>query len=158
MKRSIYCYYTSVELHQCPHHNHFSFQFSHNFFLIFFFFTFSHFFKYLHFLQHFSIIYLFTSPLPSTLTSLFISPLPFTLPFHLSTTLYLNVTLHLSLHLPFSCPFLFTPSYYKFVTLFHSLHAFSSQKKALSLSLSIFWWIFLFFLHLCFRLINCCVL
>ena len=84
-------------------------------------------------------------PLPSTLTSLFISPLPFTLLFHLPTTLYLNITLRLSLHLPFFfCPFLFTTFYYKFITLFHFLHTFPSQKKkgSLSLALSILRWIF----------------
>ena len=100
------------------------------------------FFKYLHFLQLFSIPYLFISLLPFTFISLFIFPFIFFF---------------------FFCLFLFTLSYYKFVTLFHSLHTFPSpkkKKKVLFLSLSIFLvdFYFLFFLHLCFRLINCCVL
>ena len=100
MKRSIYCCYTPVEPHQHPRHYHFAFQFSYNFFFN----IYSFFKKYLHFLQHFYIPYLF------------ISPLPFTLLFHLPTTLYLNITLRLSLHLPFFfCPFLFTTFYYKLV-------------------------------------------
>ena len=100
------------------------------------------FFKYLHFFQLFSIPYLFISPLPFTFISLFI--FPFILFFF------------------FFCLFLFTLSYYKFVTLFHSLHTFPSPKKKKkgSLSFSIFLvdFYFLFFLHLCFRLINFCVL
>ena len=77
-------------------------------------------------------------PLPSTLTSLFISPLPFTLSIHLPTTHYLNIILHLSLHLHlFFGPLLFTTSYYKFVILSSILYIFFPKKKRFSLSLSL---------------------
>ena len=79
-----------------------------------------------------------------TLTLTFLPPLPF----HLPTTIYFNITLHLSFHLLLFCLFLFTLFYYKFVILFHSLHIFFS---VISLSLSLL--IFLFYLHLCFRFI-----
>ena len=45
----------------------------------------------------------------------------------------------------FICFFLSLSFYYKFVTLFHFLHSFLSQKISLSLSLSMFWWIFIFY-------------
>ena len=75
--------------------------------------------------------------------------------FHLPTTLYINIILPLSLHLPFFCPFLFTPSYYKFITISYILciDFLHKNRFSLSLSLSIFLMDFLFFLHLCFRLI-----
>ena len=117
LKHSIYCCYTPVEPHQRPCYYHFSFQFSYNFFNIYLFL------KYLYFLQSFSI------------------------PYHLLTTLYLNITLHL----PFFCSFLFTHSYYKCIIISSILYILFPHKKG-SLSLN-FLVKFLFFLHLCFRLI-----
>ena len=131
MKRNIYCCYAPVGPQQGPRHYQFFFS---NFPTIFFFNIYS-FFKYLHFLRPFSISYLFISPLPFTLISLFIFPFIFF----------------------FFCPFLFTLSYYKFVILSSILYILFPHKKRLSLSLK-FLVDFLFFLHLCFRLINCCVL
>ena len=111
-------------------------------FPIIFFLTFTHFLKNIYTFFNIFISLTFSSPHYP-----FISPLPFTLLFYLPTTLYLNITLRLSLHLPFFfCPFLFTTFYYKFITLFHFLHTFPSQKKkgSLSLSLSQFWGGFFF--------------
>ena len=52
------------------------------------------------------------------------------LPFHLPTTFYFNITLHLSLHLPLFCLFLFTPFHYKFAVLSSILYiVFPHQKK-----------------------------
>ena len=110
------------------------------------------------------------SPLPSTLILLYIFPFIFLyfvsssfplLPFHLPTTLNLNITIHLFLHLSLFCLFIFTSSYYKFVILFSILCIIFPHKKvylslSLSLSHNIFWSIF-FFLHLYFKLINFCV-
>ena len=116
-------------------------------FPIIFFLTFTHFFKNIYTFFNISISLAFSSP-HYPLPYLFISPLPFTL---ISLFIFLFIFL-------FFCPFLFTTFYYKFITLFHFLHTFPSQKKgSLSLALSILWWIFLFFFHLCFMLINCCV-
>ena len=79
----------------------------------------------------------------------FLSPLPFhllttsptflsSLSFHFPTTFYINIILPLSLHFLYFCFFLFILSYYKVITtLFHSMHSFSSQKKVISLSLSL---------------------
>ena len=74
------------------------------------------------------------------------------LPFYLPTTLYINIIHLLSLHLPLFCLFLFTLSYYKFVTIYSIIcMVFSHKKKVLSLSLSltIFRWIFYTFFYLC---------
>ena len=71
-----------------------------------------------------------------SLTPTFLPPLAF----HLPTTIYFDITLHLSFHLLLFCLFLFTTFHYKFVILFHSLHSFFSIKKgyfSLSLSLSL---------------------
>ena len=138
MKYSIYCYYVPVNPHQHLRHYLFSFQFSYNCFLTFFFLIFTllqPFFLPYHFispllLQFFSLPYLFISPLPFTLISFFIFPFIF-----------------------YFCLFLFTPFYYKFVTIFSILFIVFSHNKKDSLSLSNFWWIFLFFLHICFKLI-----
>ena len=126
MKRNIYCYYASVESHQ-----HLSYYyFLSNFPIIIF---------NIYFLFYFNIY---------TLPNL--SP---PLPFHLPTTLYINIILLLSLHLPLFCLFLFTLSYYKFVTIYFILCMVFSHKKrfslSLSLSLSNFWWIFYTFFYLC---------
>ena len=80
------------------------------------------------------------------------------LPFHFSTTLNINVTLLLSLHLPF----IFDSFYPHPITinllfsLSHSTHIFP-HKKILLLSLSLFLRIF-YFLYLYFRLVNLCIL
>ena len=88
------------------------------------------------------------------------------LPFHLSTTLYINIIIPLSLHLPLFCLFWFIQFYYKFVTIPSILCiVFSHKKCSLSFSLThthnlwvfYFYLFFYFFLHLCFRLINFCV-
>ena len=83
------------------------------------------------------------------------------LPFHLSTTLYFNIVIHLSLHLPlfvFSYPFTFTIN----LSLFSILCIFFSHKKVFFFSLSLFLSLnvlldFYFLLHLRFRLINFCI-
>ena len=85
----------------------FSFQFSYNFFNNFF-----------------LNIYTFFNQSPS-------------LTFHLSTTLYLNITIHLSFHLPLFCLFLFTTSYYKFVIISSIFWIVFPSKKVISLSLSL---------------------
>ena len=88
-------------------------------------------------LQPFSLLYIFISLLPSTSISFFLFPFIF---------LYF-------------CPFLFTPSYYKFINISYIICIDFLHKNrfslslSLSLSLSIFLMDFLFFLHLCFRLI-----
>ena len=123
MKCSIYCCYAPVEPHQHPSHYHFLSNFPIIDFNIYFLFYFN--------------IYTFSN----------ISP---PLPFHLSTTLYINILLLLSLHLTLLCLFLFTLSYYKFVTIYSILcMVFSHKKGSLSLSLSIFRWIFYSFFYLC---------
>ena len=96
-------------------------------------FSLPHLFIYSLLLQPFSLPYLFISPLPFKLISLFLFPLIF---------LYF-------------CFFLFTPFYYKFVTISSILCIIFPHKKRLSLSLSQFFggFLFLFFLHLLFRLI-----
>ena len=98
------------------------------------------------------------SPLPSTLILLYIFPFIFLyfvsssfplLPFHLPTTLNLNITIHLFLHLSLFCLFIFTSSYYKFVILSSILCIIFPHKKvylSLSLSLTIFFGVFFFFL------------
>ena len=112
------------------------------------------------------LFHIYTSPT-------FLPPLPFHLPTtsptflllspsHLPTTLYINIILHLSFHLPLFLSLLIHLSYYKFVTISFILCIVFpyKKKKVLSLSLSLshthnFWvnFYFLFFLHLCFRLI-----
>ena len=82
-------------------------------------------------LQSFSLPYLFNSPPSSKLISFFLFPLIF---------LYFRF-------------FLFTPFYYKFIAISSILYIlFPHNKKVLSLSLK-FLVGFLFFLHICFRLI-----
>ena len=101
--------------------------------------------------QHFSYPYLFIFPLllqPFSLPYLFISSLSSTL---ISFFLFSFIFLYF-------CLFLFTPSYYKFATNFSILYMVFPHKKRLSLSLSLnflvdLFFIFIFFLHLCFRLI-----
>ena len=124
MNRNIYCYYAPIKPHQHSPHYHFLSNFPIIVFNIYFLFYFN--------------IYTFSN----------FSPF---LPFHLSTTLYINIILLLSLHLPLFCLFLFTLSYYKFVTIYFILCIVFSHKKrfSLSLSLSIFWWIFYTFFYLC---------
>ena len=124
MKRSIYYCHTPVEPHQRSPHYHFLSNFSIIIFNVYFLFYFN--------------IYTFPNLSPP-------------LPFHLPTTLYINIILLLSLHLPLFCLFLFTLSYYKFVTIYFILCIVFSHKKrfSLSLSLSIFWWIFYTFFYLC---------
>ena len=113
----------------------FFFPFSYNFFYIYFFnFTFT-------LLQHFSLSYLFISPLllqPLSFPHLLISPLPVTLiSFFILPFIFL-----------YFCLFLFTPSYYKFVTIsFILCIVFPYKKKVFSLTHTIFWWI-LFFIFL----------
>ena len=101
-------------------------------------------------LQPFSLPYLFISPLLLQLfffPHLLISPLPFTLiSFFIIPFIFL-----------YFCLFLFTPSCYKFVTIsFILCIVFPYKKNVLSLSLTHNFWVdfyFLFFLHLCFKLI-----
>ena len=107
-------------------------------------------------LQPFSLSYHFISPLllqSFSLPYIFISPLPF----HLPTTLYINIILPLSLHLPL---FLFVLIHTLLLLicyyLFYSMHSFPSPKKkwfslslSLSLSLSKFFGGFLFFYFSC---------
>ena len=74
---------------------------------------------------------------------------PILLHFSLSTTLNINVTRTLSLHIRFILTLLFTSFYYKFDILSLILYIFSHTKKGYySLSLSwfffFFWWIFIF--------------
>ena len=104
-------------------------------------------------LQPFSLLYLFISPLllqPFSLPYLFISPLSFKL-----ILLFLFPFIFL-----YFCLFIFTPFYYKFVTISSILYIiFPKKKKSLFLSLSLSLsqifggFLFLFFLHICFRLI-----
>ena len=123
MKRSIYCCYAPVKPHQRPSHYHFLSNFLIIVFNIYFLFYFN--------------IYTFSN---------LSSPLPF----HLPTTFYINIILLFSLHLPLFCLFLFTLFYYKFVTIYSILcMIFSHKKRFLSLSLSIFRWIFYTFFYLC---------
>ena len=85
----------------------------------------------------------------------FFSSLTFSSPHYpLSSTLYFNIAIHLSLHLPLfvsSYPFLLTIN----LSLFSILCIVFSHKKALSLSLNVLV-DFYFLLHLRFRLINFC--
>ena len=101
-------------------------------------------------------------------SSTFLHPLPFhpsttfptffpPLPFHLPTTLYINIILPFSLRLLLFLSLLIHTIFYKFVTTsFVLCIVFPHKKDSLSLSLSLslnFLVDFLFFLHLCFRLI-----
>ena len=75
------------------------------------------------------------------------------LPFHLPTTLYINIILPLFLRLLLFLSLLIHTIFYKFVTTsFVLCIVFPHKKDSLSLSLN-FLVDFLFFLHLCFRLI-----
>ena len=136
MKRDIYCYYAPIKSHQRPRHYPLFFPI----FLQILFLTFTFFFN----------IYPYYNISPS---------LTFSSPHYL----YFNVIVHLSLRLPLFCIILFTLFYYKFVIISSILYIIFPHKNVISISLSlslshtIFWWIFLFFLHLCFRLINFCV-
>ena len=67
------------------------------------------------------------------------------LPFHLPTTLYINIILPLFLRLLLFLSLLIHTIFYKFVTTsFVLCIVFPHKKDSLSLSLSIFWWIFYF--------------
>ena len=134
-----------VKPRQHPRHYLFSFHFLITIFNIFFNFTFT-------LLQPFSLLYLFISPLllqSLSFPHLLISPLPFTLiSFFILPFIFL-----------YFCLFLFTPSYYKFVTIsFILCVVFPYTKKVLSLSLSlslthtIFGWIFIFYFSCIFAL------
>ena len=120
-------------------------------FPIIFFLTFTHFLKNIYtffniFISltfsspHYPLPYFFISPLPSTLISLFVFLFIFLSFFVLSYSQPFTINLSLS-------------------SIFYILFP-HKKKKVLFLSLSIFLvdFYFLFFLHLCFRLINCCVL
>ena len=125
-----------IESHQHPSHYSFYFQFSYIFF-----FTLNQFFRYLYFLQQFSLHSPFISLLSSTLISLFLFPFIF---LYFVTCYSHSLTINLS------------PSSILYILFLHP----KKKKKKGSLSLSIFLvdFYFLFFLHLCFRLINFCVL
>ena len=92
----------------------------------------------------------FLFPLPfhlPTTSSIFLPPLHF----HLPPALYINIIFLFPFIFLYFFLFLFTPSYYKFVTISSILCiVFPHKKKRFPLSLYIFWWIFLFFLHLYF--------
>ena len=123
MKYSIYCYYAPVNPHQHLRHYLFSFQFSYNCFLTFFFLIFT-------LLQPFSLPYLFISPLLLQLFSIsfiFISLLPSTL---ISFFLFSFIFFYF-------CFFLFTHFYYKFFIIFSILFIVFTHKKKSSLSLSL---------------------
>ena len=112
LKRSIYYYYTSVELRQQPYHlhifNHFSFIFFESFYL---------------FINFVVYDYIFSNFFP------------FLLPFYLLSTININITLALSFYFPFILTSLISSSNYKFANLFHSIHILS-HKKVITLFLS----------------------
>ena len=135
--RNIYYYYALVKPHQHPLYYLFSFQFFYNCFNIYFFnfYTFPIFLPLLPF--HFST----TSQTFLSLSYIFIFPLPSTL---ISFFLFSFIFLYFFL-------FLFTTSYYKTVTISSILCIVFPHKEnvlSLSLSLSIFWCIFIFLVSL----------
>ena len=81
--------------------------------------------------------------------------------FHLSTSVYLNITFHISLYLRLFHFLLFLSSYYKIIIIFSILYfyaQFSLTKKVISLSQFFVGFFFKkFFLHPCFRLLIFCI-